>query len=157
MVNGKCVPRLYRSSGSQLAGAGEPASRMTAAWCKPQSVPRNVLDEGSVLPDLRQQAANRQLSGSCPNAFSERRHGSRSGINRAGSSIGVVHADALMVAIGLDAAERGELISVTPQLTAVADRMIAPPADRGGLALNHPSLQHGSRWHDGRFKIDRPY
>ena len=35
-------------------------------------------DEGGVLPDVRQQAANRQLSGSCPNAFSERRHGSRS-------------------------------------------------------------------------------
>ncbi len=35
-------------------------------------------DEGGVLPDLRQQAANRQLSGSCPNAFSEQRHGSRS-------------------------------------------------------------------------------
>ena len=35
--------------------------------------------EWGVLPDLRQQAANRQLSGSCPNAFSERRHaGSRS-------------------------------------------------------------------------------
>jgi hypothetical protein len=35
-------------------------------------------DEGGVLPALRQQAANRQLSGSCPNAFSERGHGSRS-------------------------------------------------------------------------------
>ena len=33
-------------------------------------------DEGGLLPDVRQQAANRQLSGSCPNAFSERRHGS---------------------------------------------------------------------------------
>ena len=33
---------------------------------------------GGVLPDVRQQAANRQLSGSCPNALSERRHGSRS-------------------------------------------------------------------------------
>jgi GT2 family glycosyltransferase len=69
----------------------------------------------------------------------------------------VLDADGLMVAIGLDAAERGELISVTPQLTAVADRMMAPPADRRGVVLNHPSLQHGSRWYDGRLEVDRPF
>jgi GT2 family glycosyltransferase len=70
---------------------------------------------------------------------------------------GVVDADGLMVAIGLDAAERGELISVTPHLTAVVDRMMAPPADRRGIVLNHPSLQNGSRWYDGRLEVDRPF
>jgi glycosyltransferase involved in cell wall biosynthesis len=71
---------------------------------------------------------------------------------------GVTDADGLMVAIGLDAAERGELISVTPQVTAVAGRgMILPPADRRGTALDHPSLQDGSRWYDGRLEVDRPF
>ena len=70
---------------------------------------------------------------------------------------GVMDADGLMVTIGLDAAERGELISVTPQLTTVADRMIAPPADRRGLVLDHPSLRDGSRWYDGRLEVDRPF
>jgi GT2 family glycosyltransferase/SAM-dependent methyltransferase len=78
-------------------------------------------------------------------------------IVRVVNRFGVMDADGLMVTIGLDAAERGELISVTPQLTAVADRMTAPPADRRGLVLNHPSLQHGSRWYDGRLEIERPY
>ena len=57
------------------------ASRTVKALCTIRGIRRELRlrpDEGGVLPDLRQQAANRQLSGSCPNAFSERRHGSRS-------------------------------------------------------------------------------
>jgi GT2 family glycosyltransferase/SAM-dependent methyltransferase len=70
----------------------------------------------------------------------------------------VVDADGLMVAIGLDAAERGELVSVTPHLTAVAGHdMMPPPADRRGVVLNNPSLQDGSRWYDGRLEVERPF
>ena len=51
---------------------GQSASHDPRNWRELRLPP----NEGGVLPDLRQQAANRQLSGSCPNALSERRHGS---------------------------------------------------------------------------------
>lgn len=70
----------------------------------------------------------------------------------------VVDADGLMVALGLDAAERGEFISVTPHVSAIAPSTLPSVcADRRGLALNHPSLKNGSRWYDGRLEVERPY
>ena len=66
-------------------------------------------------------------------------------------------ADGFMVAIGLDAAERGELVAVTPILTAFASRDMLPPADRQGLVLSNELLQGGSRWYDGRLEIERPF
>jgi glycosyltransferase involved in cell wall biosynthesis len=78
-------------------------------------------------------------------------------IIRVVNRFGVKDADDLMVTIGLDAAERSELISVTPQVTGAAGRTIGPPADRRALVLGHPSLQDGSRWYDGRLEVDRPF
>ncbi|MEM5422991.1 glycosyltransferase [Paraburkholderia ferrariae] len=70
----------------------------------------------------------------------------------------VVDADDLMVALGLDAAERGEFISVTPYVSSVAPSGLPCfCADRRGLVLNHPSLKDGSRWYDGRLEVERPY
>ena len=70
----------------------------------------------------------------------------------------VVDADGLMVAIGLDAAERGELVAVTHCLTAISGRdMPPPPADRRGIVRNNSVLDGGSRWYDGRLEIERPF
>ena len=64
------------------------ASRTVKALCTIRGIGVNFASvlTGRVLPDLRQQAANRQLSGSCPNAFSERRTDRDRRINRAGNS-----------------------------------------------------------------------
>ncbi|WP_321936407.1 glycosyltransferase [Paraburkholderia sp. J8-2] len=70
----------------------------------------------------------------------------------------IVDADDLMVALGLDAAERGELISVTPHVRAIVPSGLPSTcADRRGLVLNHPSLTDGSRWYNGRLEVERPY
>jgi transposase len=64
-----------------LEAQHDSASRTVKALCTIRGIGVNfasVLTREVFYRTLRQQAANRQLFGSCPNAFSERRHGSRS-------------------------------------------------------------------------------
>lgn len=69
-------------------------------------------------------------------------------------------ADGLMVQIGIDAHERGDLVAVTPHLRAQDLRTQGGgilPLDRAGSALGSPALAAGSRWYDGRLSSRRPY
>jgi hypothetical protein len=64
-----------------------------------------------------------------------------------------------MVALGLDAHERGDMIAVTPHLQASAalKSLVLPPLDRAGLLEGAVTLERGSRWYDGRLEWERPY
>jgi glycosyltransferase involved in cell wall biosynthesis/SAM-dependent methyltransferase len=72
---------------------------------------------------------------------------------------GVVGADELMIAIGIEAHERGALVAVTPHLLGVQPTasLVTLPLDRSGLLSGLASLKAGSRWYDGRLEYDRPY
>jgi GT2 family glycosyltransferase len=65
--------------------------------------------------------------------------------------------DDLMLILGLDAHERGDLIAVTPHLRAEMPKATLLPLDRSGLLIGKSSLKTGSRWYDGRLNPDEPY
>jgi GT2 family glycosyltransferase len=68
-------------------------------------------------------------------------------------------ADGLMAMLGLKAHEDGNFIAVTPHLRDVQPppAIANLPMDRHGLLLGLPALHKGSRWYDGRLRIDPAY
>jgi hypothetical protein len=61
--------------------------------------------------------------------------------------------------LGLKAHEDGNFIAVTPHLRDVQPppAIANLPMDRHGLLLGLPALHKGSRWYDGRLRIDPAY
>jgi glycosyltransferase involved in cell wall biosynthesis len=80
-------------------------------------------------------------------------------LRRVAALSGVAGADALMVMLGVDAHQRGDLIAVTPHVQAPPPpkSMVLPPRDPAGLLLGASELERGSRWYDGRLDVERPY
>jgi GT2 family glycosyltransferase len=80
-------------------------------------------------------------------------------LRRVAALSGVACADALMVMLGVDAHQRGELIAVTPHVQAPPPpkSVALPPLDRAGLLAGIPALGRGSRWYDERLEVERPY
>ena len=80
-------------------------------------------------------------------------------VRRVAALSGVACADALMVMLGVDAHQRGELIAVTPHVQAPPPpkSVVLPPRDPAGLLGGAAGLDRGSRWYDGRLDVERPY